>query len=168
MDKPSERKGSRDIQNNQRTVKVGFTAADLVGTWIFVDWAISTGSGDVRRPFQPKPHGYLIYSEVGIMSAVISTGERARFSTDDIRKNPAQEKAAAFDSYFHYAGTWVVRGDTVVHHVMSSLNPNMIGSDQVRNVTLAGDDLVLSAEETLEGGHLGRSHMLTWRRYRSS
>ena len=147
---------------------MGFTEADLVGAWVFVDWLISTGSGDVRRPFQPKPQGYLLYSEDGIMSAVIHAGERARFATDDIRKHPPQEKAAAFDTYFHYAGTWFVRGGTVVHHVMSALNPNMIGKDQVRNVTLAGDDLVLNAEEALDGSHLKRSHVLTWRRYRRS
>lgn len=152
--------------NYREMTKVGFTTADLVGTWIFVDWSITSALGDVRRPFQPRPQGYLLYSEDGVMSAVIHPGQRPRFASNDIRKHPAQDKAAAFDTYFHYAGTWTVQADTVVHHVTSALNPNMIGSDQVRSVTLVGDDLLLSAEEALEGGHETRRHVLTWRRYR--
>lgn len=151
---------------NKETKRVSLSAKDLIGAWTFADWTITSAYGDIRRPFLPGPSGYIIYSADGVMSAVIQAGQRPRFPSDDIRKRPAQEKAQAFDGYFHYAGTWTIRADTVVHHVTSALNPNMIGSEQVRKVTLTGDDLILSADEPLEGGRGMRHHALTWRRHR--
>jgi hypothetical protein len=145
---------------------LSFSAKDLVGAWSFVDWAITGPDGAVSRPFQPTPSGYIIYSADGVMSAVIQAGGRARFPSDNIRKRPAEEKAAAFDSYFHYAGTWFVRGDDVVHNVTMAMNPNMIGTQQVRHVALSGDDLTLSATEPLENNAGARHHTLKWRRQR--
>jgi hypothetical protein len=142
---------------------MGISAASLVGAWSFVDWTITT-NGRTTKPFQPSPSGYIVYAENGIMSAVISAGNRAPFPSDDIRKRPDTEKAAAFDSYFHYAGNWHVEGDTVIHTVTAALNPNMIGTQQIRDVKLSGDTLVLSANELLEGGKGTRRHELTWRR----
>ncbi|MBL8629932.1 MAG: lipocalin-like domain-containing protein, partial [Rhodospirillaceae bacterium] len=100
----------------------------------------------------------------GIMSAVISAGKRVRFPSDDIRKRPNAEKAAAFDSYFHYVGPWRVDGDTVVHTVTTALNPNMIGTEQVRHVQFKDGHLILSADETLEANKGTRRHELTWKR----
>jgi hypothetical protein len=144
-------------------------ASDLVGTWSFIDWVITThapaSAPRESRPFQPKPSGYIIYSADAVMSAVIQGGARARFPSDDVRKQPDAARARAFDSYFHYAGTWHVDGETVVHTVTAALNPNMIGTKQVRHVAFEDDRLILSAEETLEAGKGSRRHVLTWRRH---
>lgn len=142
------------------------SASDLVGGWTFVTWVITGPDGRESRPFQPNPTGYIVYTADGVMSAAIQADQRPRFNSADIRKQPADEKARAFDTYFHYAGTWYVRGQTVVHTVTSALNPNMIGTEQVRHVAFDGDLLTLSAEEPLEGGRGVRRHALTWRRHR--
>jgi len=97
---------------------------------------------------------------------VIQAGGRAPFPSENIRKRPDHEKATAFDGYFHYAGTWHVAGQTVVHNVMMALNPNMIGTVQVRHVNLNGDSLTLSADEPLEGFAGVRRHVLNWQRYK--
>lgn len=143
---------------------MSFNRADLFGAWAFVDWTVTYDDGRVSRPFQPQPGGYIIYTENGIMSAVIHGSHRKPFASADIRKQSSADKADAFDSYFHYAGPWHVRGDSVVHSITTALNPNMIGTEQVRYVELNGDSLVLSADEALEGARGQRHHRLTWRR----
>ncbi|MBL8642461.1 MAG: lipocalin-like domain-containing protein [Rhodospirillaceae bacterium] len=151
---------------------MALTKAHLVGAWTFVDWSITTNPGTTSarasRPFQPAPSGYIVYAADGIMSAVIQAGGRAKFPSADIRKRPDAEKANAFDGYFHYAGTWHVDGQNVVHTVTTALNPNMIGTQQVRHVHLNGDTLTLSAEEALEGGKGTRRHELIWQRHKTT
>ncbi len=137
-------------------------AEQLLGAWRFVAWTITRGD-QVTRPFQPDPDGMIIYTPDGIMSAAIYAGGRKPFASADIRKQPDAAKAAAFDSYFHYAGTWHVEGATVVHRVTAALNPNLIGTEQVRNVDFHDDVLTLSVDEPLEGGG-SRLHRLSWRR----
>ena len=135
----------------------------LIGTWRFDEWTIER-DGRVTRPMQPDPDGMIIYTPNGVMSAAMYAGGRASFPSADIKKQPDSAKAAAFDSYFHYAGTWRIVGETVVHQVTSALNPNMAGTEQVRHVDLDGDRLTLSVTETLEGGG-SRHHRLVWRRF---
>lgn len=142
-------------------------AERLVGVWTFAEWTIAR-NGQIARPFQPDPDGLLIYTADGIMSATIFAGGRKPFASADIRKQPDADKAAAFDSYFHYAGTWHIDGETVVHRVTMALNPNLVGTTQVRTAAFAGDRLTLGVEEPLEGGRGSRLHRLTWRRFRAA
>ena len=127
------------------------TREHLFGTWRFDEWTIER-DGKVNRPMQPNPDGMIIYIPNGVMSVAMYSGGRKPFPSTDIKKQPDAAKAAAFDSYFHYAGTWEVVGNTVVHHLTSALNPNMVGTEQVRHVELDGDRLTLSVTEPLDGG----------------
>ncbi len=140
---------------------------DLIGAWTFVTWTITRDDGQVTHPFQPDPGGMILYTPDGAMSATIHAGNRPRFSSDDIRKQSDAAKAAAFDTYFHYSGTWEIRGDDVVHHLTAALNPNLIGTEQVRHTAFDGDLLTLSVAEPLGGGR-SRHHSLTWRKLKPS
>jgi hypothetical protein len=76
---------------------------------------------------------------------------------------------AAFESFFQYAGTFVTRVQDgkkqVVHNVTHALNPNFVGSQQIRNVALAPDGaLTLSASDLIPGTQSLRHHRLIWRR----
>ena len=63
---------------------------------------------------------------------------------ENVRLASVEEKAAAFDSLFHYGGTWRMEGTRVIHAVDYALNPNFPGTEQVREVELRGrDGLVL-------------------------
>jgi hypothetical protein len=138
--------------------------ADLIGAWNLIAWSIDYPEGRRTIPFQPDPQGLLIYAAEGVMSAVIHSGRRPVFSSGDPRRLTHAEKAAAFDSYFHYSGAWRVEGDDVVHTVDAALNPNMIGTSQVRHVRLVDSQLELSAEEELDRGRGIRRHVLKWQR----
>ena len=143
---------------------MSLSAQDLVGGWTFVEWSIALPDGKTSRPFQPDPSGMVVYSADGMMSAVIQAGDRRPFADANIRRLSSQIKAEAFDSYFHYAGTWSIRDNSVVHVVTASLNPNFLGTEQVRFVHLADGTLTLSADELITGRYT-RHHRLVWRRH---
>ena len=135
----------------------------LIGTWRFDEWTIER-DGRVTRPMQPDPDGMIIYTPNGVMSAAMYAGGRANFPSADIKKQPDSAKAAAFDSYFHYAGTWRIVGETVVHQVTSALNPNMVGTEQVRHVDLDGDRLTLKTVDRVPGPDGDTFNRLVWKR----
>ena len=103
------------------------------------------------------------------MSACIARGGRTRLSSDSVRSAPESERLAAFESYFQYAGPYAVRvkegQQQVVHSVTQSLNPNFVGTQQVRNMDFSGDGrLTLSASDTVPGTSVARHHRLIWER----
>ena len=89
--------------------------------------------------------------------------------SDSVRSAPEGERLAAFESYFQYAGPYALRmidGQLhVVHHVTHALNPNFVGTDQVRRVDLVGaGGMTLSASDRLPGTPVMRHHRLHWSR----
>lgn len=133
-------------------------APDLTGAWHLVRWEIEAG-GRVTHPFGTDATGMICYTADGHMQAVIAAAGRAALSAPVPRQAPEGERAAAFDSYFHYAGTYaVIDGPRVVHRVTHALNPAFVGTEQVRDIDLRGDVLTLSATEG------PRHHRITWRR----
>jgi hypothetical protein len=53
----------------------------------------------------------------------------------------------------------VVEGD-VIHYVTQSLNPNFVGTEQLRHAELDGHTLVLSGRDVANG--VARLHSLVW------
>lgn len=129
----------------------------LRGAWHLVDWRI-VQDGRVTHPFGPDATGMILY-DAGHMQAVIVAAGRKPLSAPVPRQAPVDERAAAFDGYFHYAGSYEIQpGPRVVHRVTHALNPAFVGTEQVRNIHLDGGTLVLSATEGT------REHAITWRR----
>ena len=108
------------------------------------------------------------------MSASIARAGRHALSSESVRSAPEAERLAAFESYFHYAGPYELRrgpdlptGLQVVHRVTMALNPNFVGTTQVRDVAFdAAGLLTLSASDTVPGRAVARHHRLVWRRAR--
>jgi hypothetical protein len=104
------------------------------------------------------------------MSACIARAGRPRLSGESARTVPEQERLAAFESYFQYAGTYQVQqtpqGPVVVHRVSHALNPNFTGSEQVRHMRFPVEgQLELSADDPLPGSPgVTRHHALLWER----
>jgi hypothetical protein len=137
---------------------------DFFGAWSLVDWRIEYADGSVTRPFGEAALGYIIYTADGIMTASIAKGDRVRFGLANARNASSEQKSAGFDSYFHYAGSWRIEGEEVVHSVTLSLNPDMAGSDQRRLAVFdSAGGLTLSAQEDAKDG-TRRLHILQWKR----
>ena len=138
--------------------------AQLEGTWQLESWAVSYSDRDnFSYPYGEDPQGLLLYTADGWMSASISRSDRALLPPDvSFRKLEESVRAAAFTSYFHYAGRYrVVEGD-VIHYVTQSLNPNFPGTEQLRHAELDGQTLVLSGKDQV--GEITRFHSLVWHR----
>jgi hypothetical protein len=142
--------------------------AGLLGAWWLVRWAIEFSDGrPPSLPFGDGAQGLLVYSADGWMNASIARAARAPLSAPSVRQAPPAEQCAAFESYFNYAGPFSLRSidgaPHVVHAVRLSLNPNAVGSEQVRRIGFDADGgLTLSADERTGG--VVRRHRLEWRR----
>jgi hypothetical protein len=115
----------------------------LLGTWRLVAMERRARDGEISYPFGPAPVGHLTYSADGHMSAIITPAGRPAPSSGNLREASEAEKLAIFEGCTAYAGACEFLGDRVVHHVEVSLNPSLVGTDQVRLVELDGDRLVL-------------------------
>jgi hypothetical protein len=112
----------------------------LTGTWELVEWTASR-DGEVRHPSGPDATGRILYSEDGFMSAFLA---RADGSSDALA----------------YSGTWEMRGsEEVVHHVTLSTVAAFAGTDLVRTISWADEDLLLTTPP-----RSGWVNVLRWRR----
>lgn len=142
----------------------------LQGAWHLERWEIAYDDGrPVSLPFGDAASGLIVYTHDGWMSACIARAGRARLSSDSVRSAPADEQLAAFESFFQYAGRYEIRGEPghqqVVHRVTNSLNPNFVGTEQVRDMHFSPDGhLTLSASDRVPGSGVARHHRLIWTR----
>jgi len=142
----------------------------LIGTWRLVRWEIAYGDDRPDSlPFGADATGLILYNSDGTMNACIARGQRPRLSSDSVRSAPEAERLAAFESFFQYAGPYRIRThegrQQVVHTVTHALNPNFVGTEQVRNMDFGADGgLTLSASDTVPGTTVARHHRLAWRR----
>ena len=146
-------------------MKTEITSGDLSGAWRLRSWLIHYDDGrDAGAPFGPRPDGLLLYHPDGWMSATVHRPGREPFPDGlSPRELDSERVAGAYWSYFHYAGTFHIEGDCVIHDVKHSLNPGMAGTRQVRRMTLEEPRLVLEGIEELAQG--ARRHELLWQRY---
>jgi hypothetical protein len=142
----------------------------ILGTWQLVRWEITYGDGRAPTlPFGAHAVGVILYANDGWMNACIARGGRANLSSQSVRSAPESERLAAFESFFQYAGRYELRTSNgqqqVVHSVKHALNPNFVGTQQVRDMSFAADGgLTLSASDTVPGTDVLRHHRLIWSR----
>jgi hypothetical protein len=129
------------------------TREKLVGSWYLVRIEYSGPRGARVDPFyQAGSTGLLIYDPSGWMSVQIAGPHRHSFEVPAARLAPdpdperSSSKAAAFDSFYAYDGTWEFNSSTseLIHHVVASLLPAESGMTYTQRVTLEGGRLVFS------------------------
>jgi|SRR5579872_4350752 len=140
------------------------TAADLqkkfTGSWrlISIEGANQAVNTNVT--------GILTYDGRGHMGVHIVRGDRPAFPNGRAKATD-HEKAAAFDTYTAYYGTYTFEPENhiVIHHLEGSLSPGQIGQDNIRYFELEGNRLTLSVANDGKGGRLARKDTtahLTW------
>jgi len=136
---------------------------ELYGRWRIAGWYQEYDDGRVVHPFGEKPAGFITYQRPNFMSCTISRADRQNFQTGGQWDADAAEKAAAYDGFMSYCGTFDVEGDEIRHKVELSIFPNWIGSAQKRKVVMDGDTMELRAR--LEAGTAeARTAILKWTR----
>jgi hypothetical protein len=115
----------------------------VVGRWRLVSYVARAEDGSVAYPLGQNPVGSLIYTAGRWMSAQLAATDRSRLAADDLQGGSEWDRAAAYDSYFAYCGTYAISGNNIVHNVEMCLLPNWVGTDQVRYFEVHGDELLL-------------------------
>ena len=122
-------------------------ANELVGTWRFESWTARNEDGAVSNLLGEQATGLAIITADGWLSAHL-TG-----------KEPVQVAPNQAVTYLGYAGPYQVVGDQVATTVEISSIPDWVGTEQVRDVELAGDTVVFRPPPVG-----GVQHELRWRR----
>jgi hypothetical protein len=152
------------------TMAVGAGAASaqesVVGVWKLVSYtAVDAETGAVIQPFGDAPKGFIFYTAGGRMTALLTAGNRKRFSAGNRINAPVEERAEAFATSSSYAGTYTLEGDRVTHHVEVATNPDWVGGDQLRFPRIDGNRLIITTPPlpTRPDGKL-RVSTLIWER----
>ena len=132
----------------------------LAGCWRLLTYETLDTAGRRGQPYAGAV-GRLTYDDRGNMSGQVMRPDRARV---EVGKGNAQTVRAAYIGYIAYFGSYEVAADgaSVVHRVKGALNPDWVGSEQVRKLHFDGERLVLSADVSKAGETV--THTLTWER----
>lgn len=113
---------------------------DLVGGWTLEEMYAEADDGTRTHPMGRDAGGMIMYTPDGYMSAITHFSDR--FLTAD--RPSDEERSEAFNTYFNYAGTWEIDGDTVTHTIRHALDPNMVGVSLSRQVEHEGARMVFT------------------------
>jgi hypothetical protein len=136
------------------------TRQQLVGAWRLVSITVSDSGGDLADPFyQAGSEGIIVYDSSGWLSVQIAAPNRRTFAIPESRSasrlpDPdARMRAAAFDTYYSYFGTWDLdeANAVVTHHVKSSLIPAETGLSYAQTVTLEDGRLTFTVRDVNHG-----------------
>jgi len=121
----------------------------LVGAWTLVSADVTPAGGAKRQDFGANPKGILIFDAGGKYALVQGSPGRPKFKdTNNLRTGATGEEfAAAARTFAANFGTWSVNeGDKIlVRNYEIALIPNNDGLESKTSVTMAGDELKLSA-----------------------
>jgi hypothetical protein len=136
------------------------TREQLIGAWRLVSIDLSGPTGPLVDPFyQADSEGIIVYDSSGWMSVQIAAPHRRLLEVPASRSPPAgsgpvsRRKAAAFDTYYSYYGTWDLdeQAGVVTHHVKSSLISAETGISYAQNVALQGRRLTFTVRDRSHG-----------------
>jgi len=139
------------------------TTRSLLGTWRLASWTMNYSDGRAATtPYGESPSGLLTYSSDGFVQVSIASQGREPLGTDNVRRAPIERQIAAYQTYFTYAGPYEIDGDTVIHHILLSAQPELVGTEQHRHAELGNGRLVLSADYRPSSSQTLRQHRLVW------
>jgi Lipocalin-like domain len=142
----------------------------FLGSWRLETFERKTNAGEITYPYGKHPVGQLIYDTQGHMSVLIMDPDRTRFKAETSAAGTTEEKAAAFDTFLAYVGTYQIdeTSHTIIHRVDASSYPNFKGSEQRRTYSFADGKLTLTFVNSGNGngsGPKGSISRLVWVRY---
>ena len=137
----------------------------IIGAWRLVTFEFREADGNVIYPYGTKARGSLIYTESGHYSAQLMRKGRPRFAIGDQMKGTPGEIEASYKGSISYFGTFEidVENGVIMHHVESSIFPNMQGTHQKRFFELSEGRLKLTTPRFRLGGEKAVG-VLLWER----
>ncbi|HVB98337.1 MAG TPA: lipocalin-like domain-containing protein [Candidatus Dormibacteraeota bacterium] len=145
------------------TIAAAQSKKSIVGTWKLVAVKSTTLKGVVNpNAFGKGPTGFATFTRTGRVSIIMSNADRKLLSVPDRVAAPMKERARAFATCIAYAGTYTVKGDTVILHIQAATMQNWVNTNNYRHLQWDGPNrLSLTTRITLKGGV--RQHIeTTW------
>jgi hypothetical protein len=143
----------------------GPTVSQLLGTWklVSIEDTFQDGTTGPWKQFGPHPHGFIMYQPDGYMCATIVSGDRAAWA--DPAKPTEAEKAAYYDTFINYCGTYKLDSatSTLTHYPEVAWTNAYVGSTQPRPFKLQGDKLIITATKGISDPSV-KQRVLVWQR----
>jgi hypothetical protein len=130
-------------------------AKQLVGAWKLVK-DVNTGKDGVAKAgaaFGPNPVGNIIFTSDGRYSSVNLRPDIPKFASGNRMQGTADENKAVVQGSIGSFGTYTVSpdGKVLILKIEGSTWPSWIGTEQKRNLTLAGDELKYTVTASIGG-----------------
>lgn len=121
----------------------------FLGRWKLVSCIGRNGAKNIY-PLGELPFGMLIYTEQYMM-VFISSNERKKFSTNDIRAIEPEQVMSDFSKFETYCGSYDINFNKkiVTHFVENSKIPNQIGTQLCRYFSFEQRKLILRSTDSL-------------------
>src|SRR4051812_39321396 len=103
----------------------------------------SESGGDTVHLLGRDARGRLFYGADGMMTGFMMAGNRPPIGWQG-SSIPDAHKAAAYETFFAYCGSYETISNQVIHHVDFASVPSMTGVDLVRDVAFERGQLILS------------------------
>ena len=114
----------------------------FIGMWKLVNFELKDLNGNTLHPFGENATGICIIEKNGYLSAQVMRCDRPKF----VSELPAPEEIqAAYKSYLAYYGKINIneKNGTFNTRVEGSLNPDWVGTDQLRYFEFSDNNLIL-------------------------
>jgi len=143
----------------------GPIVSQLVGTWklVSIEDTLQNGTTGPSKQFGPHAHGFIMYEPDGYMCATIVNSDRAPWT--DAAKPTEAEKAAYYDSFVSYCGTYKLDSatSTVTHYPEVAWTNAYVGSTQPRPFRLEGDKFIITATKGMSDPTI-KQRVLVWQK----
>jgi hypothetical protein len=122
----------------------GDLSTALVGTWKLIEFIrTDVASGKTTRVYGEKPVGYIMHTKGGRVLVFVAAQDR-KAPAKDVPTDA--ERIDLFKTMYAYSGTYTVEGDKkIVYRLDASWSQSWTGTDQVRNVEMAGNRVTISS-----------------------
>jgi hypothetical protein len=132
---------------------------EIVGTWLAVSQYVDQ-DGRRLEPFGSNPKGIVVYDSQGRFVLVLQRAGLPRFASSNRLTGTAEENKAIVQGSIAYFGTYTIdEAEKKINiHYDGSTYPNWDGEDQVRNISISGDELTTISPVSAVGG--GTVHLV--------
>ena len=137
-------------------------AKQFLGMWRLVGWTQRAADGSVRQG--PMDAGYLVYTDVNRMCAVMMDSTRPKWPAGAPATVP--DAVARFANVVSYCARVEVNAKEgfVLHHVDVDRSPNIVGTIRKRWFTFEGPDRLVLKIDAAELGATQQESRLVWER----
>lgn len=108
----------------------------------------------------PHPNGFISYGKDHRMMGMAAYDNRLKPARVD--QTTADQREQLYKSFWGYAGTYTLTGNTIEHHVETSWNETWTGTTVTRDISYDGTKIVLTTRPQLNSDGKTIVITLTW------